>query len=210
MTDMVVQWLGRMAYREALDLQEAKVRERLEGAIPDTLLLLEHEPVYTIGRSRDRSSLGTDPAALPHPLFEITRGGLATYHGPGQLVGYPIINLRGYKPDLHAYLRALEDSLITLCAAFGLAATRRDRLTGVWIDVRKIASIGVGVRRWITLHGFALNVSNDLGPFQAIVPCGIAQVCMTSLETECPDASISVQEVAEAYPDHLHAALARM
>jgi lipoyl(octanoyl) transferase len=131
------------------------------------LLLLEHEPVYTIGRTPDKSSL-LGAAHLPHPFFSINRGGQATYHGPGQLMGYPIIDLRRCGQDLHRYLRWLEQLLIELLAEYGIAASRRESLTGVWIDDRKIASIGVGVRHWITMHGFALNVGGDLSLFRIL------------------------------------------
>src|SRR5207302_1476383 len=155
----------------------------LTNEISDQFLLLEHEPVYTIGRTPDQSSL-RDAARLPHPLVQINRGGQATYHGPGQLIGYPILDLRERGQDLHRYLRALEEILIETCAVFGVAAQRRDKLTGVWIENRKIASIGVGIRDWITMHGFALNVCGDLSPFSEITPCGIAGVEMTSIERE--------------------------
>jgi lipoyl(octanoyl) transferase len=145
--------------------------------------LLEHEPVYTIGRTPDQSSLRGE-THLPHPLFPINRGGQATYHGPGQLIGYPIIDLRQYGQDLHRYLRWLEELLIETLAEVGIAAATRQGLTGVWVEDRKIASIGVGVRHWITMHGFALNVCGDLTPFNHIVPCGIANVAMTSIEKE--------------------------
>ncbi len=177
-------WLGRMSYAAALAMQEELVaRKRSDSALPDELLLLEHEPVYTIGRTPDQSSL-RGAAHLPHPLFPINRGGQATYHGPGQLVGYPVIDLRRYAQDLHRYLRWIEDFLIELLAELGIAARTRAGLTGVWIDDRKIASIGVGVRQWITMHGFALNVSGDLSPFDQIVPCGISNVTITSIEKE--------------------------
>lgn len=177
-------WLGRVPFAEALALQEDLVAHKIaDPAAPDTLLLLEHEPVYTIGRTPDRSSL-RDPAALPHPLIVTGRGGQATYHGPGQLIGYPILDLRPRGQDLHRHLRALEELLIALCAHFGVAGTRRERLTGVWVGEKKIASIGIGVRRWISLHGFALNVGGDLTPYRAITPCGLADVEMTSLERE--------------------------
>ncbi|HEX8489457.1 MAG TPA: lipoyl(octanoyl) transferase LipB, partial [Chthoniobacterales bacterium] len=149
----------------------------------DELLLLEHEPVYTIGRTPDQSSLRGENS-LPHPLFPINRGGQATYHGPGQLIGYPIIDLRRYGQDLHRYLRWLEELLIETLGGVGIAATTRPGLTGVWVEDRKIASIGVGVRHWITMHGFALNVCGDLTPFDHIVPCGITNVTMTSIERE--------------------------
>lgn len=177
-------WLGRVPFAEALALQEELVAHKIaDPAAPDTLLLLEHEPVYTIGRTPDHSSL-RDPAALPHPLIVTGRGGQATYHGPGQLIGYPILDLRPRGQDLHRHLRALEELLIALCAHFGVAGTRREGLTGVWVGEKKIASIGIGVRRWISLHGFALNVGGDLTPYRAITPCGIADVEMTSLERE--------------------------
>jgi lipoyl(octanoyl) transferase len=177
-------WLGRMNFQEALPLQEelvAKKRENRNAA--DELLLLEHEPVYTIGRTPDQSSL-VDAAHLPHPLFAINRGGQATYHGPGQLIGYPIIDLRRCGQDLHRYLRWLEELLIKTLAIYEIAAKTRPGLTGVWIENRKIASIGVGVRHWITMHGFALNVCGDLTPFDRIIPCGIQNVTMTSIEKE--------------------------
>ena len=188
-------WLGRIGYAEALALQEDIVaRKRTDDSLGDELLLLEHEPVYTIGRTPDQSSL-LGASHLPHPLFPINRGGQATYHGPGQLVGYPIIDLRRCGQDLHRYLRWIEGTLIELLAAFALKAETRAGLTGVWIEDRKIASIGVGVRQWITMHGFALNVSGDLSPFDQIVPCGIANVRMTSIEKESGE-TLNVKEVA--------------
>jgi lipoyl(octanoyl) transferase len=191
---LCVRWLGRTGFAQALALQEELVaRKRQDASFEDQLLLLEHEPVYTIGRTPDRSSLsGTGPicggesgsAHLPHPLFSINRGGQATYHGPGQLMGYPIIDLHRCGQDLHKYLRWLEQLLIDLLAQYNIAAQRRESLTGVWVEDRKIASIGVGVRHWITMHGFALNVGGDLSPFDHIVPCGINNVAMTSMEKE--------------------------
>jgi lipoyl(octanoyl) transferase len=181
---MKARWLGRMAFAEALDLQEQLVAERRTNhSLGDQLLLLEHDPVYTIGRTPNQTSL-RGAAHLPHPLFPINRGGQATYHGPGQLIGYPIIDLRSCGQDLHRYLRWLEELLIETLAEVGIPATTRAGLTGVWVEDRKIASIGVGVRHWITMHGFALNVCGDLSPFDQIVPCGIANVTMTSIEKE--------------------------
>lgn len=177
-------WIGRISYADGLAMQETLVAERQAGRIPDTVLLLEHEPVYTIGRTRDRASLG-EPERLPHPVVETNRGGQATWHGPGQLVGYPIIDLQTRGRDLHHYLRALEQAQIDFLKDCGIPdAGRREGLTGVWIGDRKIASIGVGVRRWVTMHGFALNIGSDLAGFDAIVPCGIAGVAMTSLSRE--------------------------
>lgn len=193
--ELRTRWLGRIDYAAALALQEDLVaRKRSDDARGDELLLLEHEPVYTIGRAPDRSSL-LGGAHLPHPLFEINRGGQATYHGPGQLVGYPIIDLRPDAQDLHRYLRWLEEVLLELLAFYRIDAQTRTGLTGVWVEDRKIASIGVGVRHWITMHGFALNVGGDLSAFDQIVPCGLANVAMTSIEKEA-GRSLGVEEVA--------------
>ena len=206
-------WLGRVTYEEALGLQESLVRDRT-GPVenPDIapgpagiLLLLEHEPVYTMGRSPDQSSL-RDPDRLPHPLVRVNRGGQATYHGPGQLVGYPILDLNRRGRDLHRYIRAVEGILIELLAQYGIESQRREGLTGVWVGPKKIASIGVGVRHWITMHGFALNISGDLSPFQHITPCGIANIEMTSIERES-GLGVSVAEtagrMAEIFPERM-------
>jgi lipoyl(octanoyl) transferase len=206
-----VRWLGRVTFSDALALQEEIVaRKSADATAPDELLLLEHEPVYTIGRTPDQSSL-RDPAGLPYPVVQTNRGGQATYHGPGQLVGYPILDLRVRGQDLHRYLRSLEEVLIALLGDYGIAAGRSAGQTGVWIGPRKIASIGVGVRRWISMHGFALNVGSDLAAFSAITPCGIAGVEMTSLSREC-GREITVREVADRlgplFQAHDHAALA--
>src|SRR5438477_11077499 len=197
MADLRVRWLGRMEFADALSLQEELLaRKRADRSLEDELLLLEHEPVYTIGRTPNKSSL-LGSTHLPHTLFAINRGGQATYHGPGQLMGYPIIDLRRRGQDLHRYLRWLEQLLIELLAEYGIAASRRESLTGVWVDHRKIASIGVGVRHWITMHGFALNVCGDFSPFQHIVPCGLNNVAMTSMEKETGK-TFSVVSVARA------------
>ena len=193
-----VSWLGRVNFADALALQEEIVAQKREDAdAADEILLLEHEPVYTMGRTHDRSSL-LGAAHLPHPLFGINRGGQATYHGPGQLMGYPLFDLRQCGQDLHKYLRWLEQTLIEFLGAYKISAKRREGLTGVWIDNRKIASIGVGVRHWITMHGFALNVCGDLSPFAHIVPCGISNVTMTSMEKETGK-SVAVGEVAREF-----------
>ena len=209
--ELAIRWLGRVRFADALQLQETLVAEkRADGGLADQLLLLEHEPVYTIGRTPDQSSLRGE-SHLPHPLFPINRGGQATYHGPGQLIGYPIIDLRKYGQDLHRYLRWLEELLLETLAEVGIAAAARQGLTGVWVDDRKIASIGVGVRHWITMHGFALNVGGDLTPFDYIVPCGIANVTMTSIEREtATDRSVLevasvVEEIARRRIDELRA-----
>ena len=205
--DLNVRWFGRLDFADALALQEELVAEKRNGRLlTDQLLLLEHEPVYTIGRTPDRSSLSATRSRrdrdgesgaihLPHPLYSINRGGQATYHGPGQLIGYPIIDLRRCGRDLHRYLRWLEQLLIDALAEYDIVANRRESLTGVWVENRKIASIGVGVRHWITMHGFALNVCGDLSPFDHIVPCGINNVAMTSMEKET-GRTFTVAEVA--------------
>jgi lipoyl(octanoyl) transferase len=183
-------------------LQEATVEAVLDGSGGETLFLLEHAPVYTIGRLRDQSSLRSRDS-LPFPVFEISRGGQATYHGPGQLVGYPIVDLRTRGKDLHEHLRQLEDALIRTCRRFGVDAGRREGLTGVWVENRKLASIGVGVKKWISLHGFALNVTKEsLPPFFAITPCGIDGVTMSCVEQEA-GRPVSVQEVASVFAEEL-------
>ena len=193
-----VRWLGRLNFVDALALQEEIVARKCgDRSSPDELLLLEHEPVYTIGRTPDRSSL-LGASHLPHPLYPINRGGQATYHGPGQLMGYPIVDLRRQGQDLHRYLRWLERLLIELLGEYEIHGARREGLTGVWIDNRKIASIGVGVRHWITMHGFALNVNGDLSPFAHIIPCGITNLAITSMEDEAGQ-SFSVMDVATAF-----------
>ncbi len=189
---------NHLPYAEGLALQQECVDAILAGGGGETLFLLEHEPVYTIGRRRDQSSLGATPQ-LPAPVVVTNRGGQATYHGPGQLVGYPILDLRERGRDLHAHIRKLEEALILTCGDFGIAAGRRDGLTGVWVGGRKIASIGVGVRKWISMHGFAINITRDsLLPFFAITPCGIDGVVMTCVEQEAGRA-VSVDEFAHAF-----------
>ena len=173
---------GRLDYERAVAWQEALVARRLAGG-SDALLLLEHPPVYTLGRGADPRFLG----AAAHgdvPVVRTHRGGQVTYHGPGQLVGYPIVALRELRPDIRWYVRTLEDVLIDSLATFGIQASHRDGLTGVWVGRRKIGSIGVAVRRWVTWHGFALNVGPDLEGFVAITPCGIDGVEMTSVARE--------------------------
>jgi lipoyl(octanoyl) transferase len=198
---MRIEWLGRIDYRTGLQIQE----ERLESCLSngaETVILLEHEPVYTIGRLPDKSSL-RNVSLLPYPVFETNRGGQATYHGPGQLVGYPIVDLRIRGRDLHRYLRKLENLLIDLLADFGLQGVRVDGKTGVWIQDRKIASIGVGVRKWVTMHGFALNVASDLSGFQNITPCGLSGVRMTSISGEL-GTEISLRTARESLIPHLN------
>jgi len=191
---MKIVWLGRIGFSEGLKCQ-ADALEHCDQTGEETLFLLEHEPVYTIGRRLDKSSLG-NAAYLPHPVFEINRGGQATYHGPGQLVGYPILDLKKRGKDLHVYLRGLENAVIHLVESFGVGASYCDGKTGVWVGDRKIASIGIGVRRWITMHGFALNVASDLTGFLSITPCGLTGVRMTSLSLEL-GREIALEEVRD-------------
>jgi lipoyl(octanoyl) transferase len=191
---MNIEWLGRIDYQVALQIQEETLNRCLNDG-QESVILLEHEPVYTIGRLPDKSSLRV-VAQLPHPLFETNRGGQATYHGPGQLVGYPILDLRQRGRDLHCYLRSLEDLLIDLLKEFGIRGDKVAGKTGVWVQDRKIASIGIGVRKWVTMHGFALNVASDLSGFQSIVPCGLPGVRMTAISTELAT-EISLEIVRE-------------
>lgn len=176
-------WIGRVSYEGALALQESFVQEKIGGSTTSPLLLLEHEPVYTMGRTRDESSL-REETILPYPVYRTNRGGQATYHGPGQLVGYPILDLGLFDRDLHAYLRFLEETLIRLLARHDITGERLEGKTGVWVGGKKIASLGVGVRRWVSMHGFAINICGDLAPFSHITPCGLPGVSMTSLEAE--------------------------
>ena len=204
--------LGRRPYAPVLELQRALCRARGEGLIDqDILLLVEHDPVMTLGRSTRASSLPVPIADLPAhgvEVFEIERGGDVTFHGPGQLVGYPIVDLQRLTPDLHWYLRELEGGLIDALATLGIPGQRSQGQTGVWVGPRKIASIGVHVKKWITFHGFALNVTTDLKYFDLIVPCGIDGVEMTTVARETPsgrDAEAaglwdrSKREVVEAF-----------
>jgi len=195
-------WLGEISFEDGLEIQNNKVNERVRGIISDQVLLLEHEPVYTIGRTQDQSSLPEDRTNLPHPLFITNRGGKATYHGPGQLVGYPILNLKDYKKDLHLYLRSIERSIIKSCIQYGVQASTKEGLTGVWCNDRKIASIGVGVRQWVSMHGFAINVNGDLSPFNEITPCGIQNAEMTNMETEI-GGSINFKEFSDSVFENL-------
>lgn len=173
--------LGTREYREVWELQHELVARRVAGKIGDTLVLVEHPPVFTVGRAAQ--------TAVPNqieniPCWAIERGGQMTYHGPGQLVGYPIIDLRARARDIQRYLRNLEEVLILTLADFGIAASRHSGLTGVWVREKKIASIGIAIKRWVSYHGFALNVSIDLSFFRAIQPCGLDGSVMTSMSEE--------------------------
>ena len=201
MAELWVERLGLLEYEKALEYQRAVARARIAGTIEeDVLLLVEHPPVVTLGRSAKERHLLASPellAARGVELFEVERGGDVTFHGPGQLVGYPIIDLKRHRRDLHWYLRQVEETLIRALGAFGIAGERSTGYTGVWTQNRKIASIGVHARDWVTWHGFALNVSTDLGYFDLIVPCGIPAVTMTSVARETGPA-VTMEEVERA------------
>lgn len=174
---------------------------RCDPSLEDVLLLLEHPPVYTLGRGSNPKFLKFDPVATGYECHQIERGGEVTYHCPGQLVGYPIVNLMRYQPDLHWYLRQLEAVVIQTIAAFGVSGERIAGLTGVWVGDRKVAAIGIKVSRWIAMHGFALNVCPDLTGFERIVPCGIADRGVGSLTQFVPDLTVDqvVPEVVQAF-----------
>jgi lipoyl(octanoyl) transferase len=177
-------WLGLVTYDDGLRLQESAVERLRSGEGPEQLLLLEHPHVFTLGRGADSSNILADPLQLQANSVEVHetgRGGDVTYHGPGQVVGYPIINLKPDRCDVHRYVRDLEEVLIRTIAEFGVTGTRIAGLTGVWVRNEKIAAIGVRIARWITSHGFALNVNTDLSYFKMIVPCGITDKGVTSL-----------------------------
>ena len=187
MRELHVRRLGLVAYAEALELQKQLVDLRKAEVIPDQLLLLEHPPVITLGvKARsDRSHVLASPAALAEQgveLFETGRGGDVTYHGPGQIVGYPILDLRPDRCDVHRYVRDIEEALIRVAGGFGIAAGRTAGLTGAWVGNDKLAAIGVRISRWVTSHGFALNIGTNLSHFNLIVPCGITGKGVTSME----------------------------
>src|SRR5579872_1125266 len=187
--------LALVEYQAALALQTAMVAARQSDAISDTLLILEHPHVFTLGRGADeRFLLAQRPGEVP--IYRISRGGEVTYHGPGQLVGYPIIKLEGRDRDVHRYLRNLEEAMLRALADFDIQGMRREGLTGIWVGAKKIGSIGVGIKRWTTCHGFALNVCPDLSYFRGIVPCGIDGCEMTSIEAHRD--RISIDEFATA------------
>jgi lipoyl(octanoyl) transferase len=189
--------LGLISFAETLAIQERLLEDVFKGSAAETVLLLEHLPVYTIGRGGSEDNV-LDRTIKP---VRINRGGDVTFHGPGQLIGYPIINLGGRGRDLHRYLRFMEELIIRVAGDFQVKARRISGRTGVWTDADKLASIGVGVRHWITMHGFALNVSTDLSGFSAINPCGIAACPVTSLERLC-ERPVRMEEVKSAVRKH--------
>lgn len=191
--------LGFISYKEAWDLQKEIFSKRVSGEVEDYLLLLEHPNTYTLGKTAHRENLKGSEEYLKVnniSVYDIDRGGDITYHGPGQIVGYPIINLNNWFKDTHKYLRALEEVIIKTCIDYGLNSERNTKHTGVWIGEKKIAAIGIKVSRWITMHGFAFNVNTDLNLFNGIIPCGIQDKSVTSLKQELKK-EISIQEVKE-------------
>jgi lipoyl(octanoyl) transferase len=201
--DLAIRRLGLVPYNEAQDLQKVLVEDRRAGRIPDTLLLLEHPHVITLGvkLADARTHIVATPEVLAErgvEVIETGRGGDVTYHGPGQLVAYPILDLKPDRQDVHRYVRDLEAVMIRLCASYGVTADRSSGLSGAWVGDRKIGAIGVRISRWITSHGLAFNVSTDVSYFDLIVPCGIADKGVTSLSVELGRAA-SVDEVADAF-----------
>ena len=190
--------LGLIDYQEAWDLQRIIFNQVVDKEIQDTLILLEHPHTYTLGKVADKKNLVGGKDYLEKnkiSVFEIDRGGDITYHGPGQIVGYPIIKLEDWEKDTHKYLRALEEVIIMTCKNYGLDAGRNPKYTGVWIGNRKIAAIGVKISRWVTMHGFAFNVNTDLSLFNGIIPCGISDKEVTSLKKELAKKEINISEV---------------
>ena len=185
MRPLIVRRLGRVRYADGLELQARLVADRQAGRIPDTLLLLEHDPVFTLGRNARAENVllpEDEMRARGFDVFEAGRGGDVTYHGPGQVVAYPILDLSPDRRDVHRYVRDLEEVMIRTCADYGVGAGRVKGATGCWIGEEKIGAIGVRISRWVTSHGFAFNVSTELSPFALIVPCGIRGRGVTSLE----------------------------
>lgn len=200
-----VRRLGQVPYAEGLELQRALVEERRDGRIPDTLLLLQHPHVVTIGVKKEgRSHILATPerlSSLGVEVFETGRGGDVTYHGPGQLVGYPIVDLNPDRRDVHRYVRDLEEVMIRVCAGYGVTSGRVQGFSGAWVGDTKIGAIGVRISRWITSHGFAFNVTTDVAFFDLIVPCGIADRGVTSLAKAIGRAPELI-EVEDRFVDH--------
>jgi lipoyl(octanoyl) transferase len=187
---------GRVAYADAWALQKALVEQRVNGEIPDTVIVCEHDPVFTVGRRRDAMANVLVPGDAP--VVEVERGGDVTWHGPGQVVVYPIVSLEGAGRDLHAHMHRLEDLMIAVCAEYGVVAGRDARNTGAWVDGRKIGSVGIACRRWVTWHGLALNVCPDMSWFARINPCGFEATIMTSLAM-VTGREIPVEDVADRF-----------
>lgn len=206
-----MQRLGRISYARGLEIQAALVAERQAGHGVDTLLLLEHDPVFTLGRNARAQNVLLPEEALRargFEVFETGRGGDVTYHGPGQIVGYPIVDLAPERKDVHRYVRDLEEVMIRTLADFGLAGRRIAKLSGAWVGDEKIGAIGVRLARWVTSHGFAFNVATDLAPFSLIVPCGIPDRGVTSLERLLGRA-VPLPDVMDRLEAHFAAVFAR-
>ena len=196
--------LNNIDYQEAWDLQKEILEMRVDEKINDILFLLEHPHTYTLGKVADKRNLiGSVDYLMQNKIsvFDIDRGGDITYHGPGQIVGYPIIDLKKWKQDTHRYLRSLEEVIIKTCSEYGLKGVRDSKYTGVWVGDKKIAAIGIKVSRWVTMHGFAFNINTDLDFFSGIIPCGIVDKGVTSLKNELSK-SIDISEVKEKLVDN--------
>lgn len=192
--------LGIVDYGKAYELQKSLLQEKIEGSNVDYLILLQHNPVITIGRNGNNKNILVSESLLKShkiELYEIERGGDVTYHGPGQITGYPIIDLRHFKKDVHWYIRNLEEVIIRVLSEYGIKGKRVDEYTGVWVGDEKIAAIGVAIKRWITFHGFAFNVYPDLSYFKLINPCGITDKGVTSLE-KVLGCKVNIKEVEQA------------
>ena len=191
--------LGFIDYKEAWDLQKETFARRVNAETEDVLFLLEHPNTYTLGKTADKENLKGSEDYLKNnqiTVYDIDRGGDITYHGPGQIVGYPIIDLNCWQKDTHKYLRALEEIIIKTCAEYNLICERNPKYTGVWINDAKIAAIGIKVSRWVTMHGFAFNINTDLNLFNGIIPCGIQDKSVTSLKKEL-NREVAISEVKE-------------
>jgi lipoyl(octanoyl) transferase len=202
--DCLLENLGLVPYKIAWNYQRSLFQEKIaRPELEDILILLEHPPVYTLGQGADVKFIKFDPDQTNWELHRIERGGEVTYHCPGQLIGYPILNLRYYQQDLHWYLRQLEEVIIRLLANYGLTGYRIPGLTGVWLEGKKIAAIGIKVSRWITMHGFALNVCPDLSGFEQIVPCGIENKAVGSMAQFIPHITVKQvkKDVAAAFAE---------
>lgn len=197
MNEFKILSLGLTNYKKALNIQLDLLDKRKNNLIPDTLILLEHPPTITIGRGGDLKNLLVSEGYLKDRgiYFEqISRGGDITYHGPGQIVAYPIMNLNNLGRDIHKYLRSLEHLIIDMLKNYGIKATGLKDITGVWANEKKIASIGIGVKRWITYHGFAININNDLNYYDMIIPCGLTKVMMTNVTTESDTDKVAIEK----------------
>ena len=177
--------LGRIGYEDAVGKMQEFLIQRINNVIDDTLLICEHDPVYTVGRTRGAEANILAPEGVP--IIRVARGGDVTFHGPGQIVGYPIFALPDHRHDLHGFMRGLEDMMIRTLARFDVAGVRDSRNTGVWVNGAKMMAIGIGAKRWVTWHGFALNVSTDLSFFQRINPCGMSSELVTRLNDHLPN-----------------------